>query len=139
MLFGHMSCFLTQIGIGFFIMLEYKVCLFIMANIYCFGFSISNQAVVYLYCNEISTDIALAVVFTVYCGLMFVQSTFFFSTMDLLTREGYFFYYSIWSLLGFFFTHFFCGETKGLNDKEKKEMFCPGAKYGRRLKPEETC
>ena len=30
---------------------------------------------------------------------------------------------------------FFIGETKHLTDKEKKELYVPGAKYGRKLKP----
>ena len=29
------------------------------------------------------------------------------------------------------------GETKGLSEKEKKEIFLPGAKWGRKLRPGE--
>ena len=33
--------------------------------------------------------------------------------------------------------YFFVPETKGLNDAEKKSQFYPGAKWGRKLKPNE--
>ena len=31
------------------------------------------------------------------------------------------------------------GEIDGLTDTEKKEIYMPGAKFGRKLKPGETC
>ena len=139
LLFGHVTCFLSQIVIGALIQLKSKIGLVIATNIYCFVYNISNAGAGYLYSNEISTDIAMAVVFTMITILLFIQSTFFFSSMNLLTREGYFYFYSVWSLLGFFFVLIFCGETKGLTDIEKKELFCPGAKYGRKLKIGEAC
>ena len=36
------------------------------------------------------------------------------------------------------FMFFFVGETKGLSETEKKEIYLPGAKYGRSLKPGEV-
>ena len=36
------------------------------------------------------------------------------------------------------FMFFFVGETKGLSETEKKEIYLPGAKYGRTLKPGEV-
>ena len=86
MLFGHLSVFLTTLGIAVLIMLENKVALFVMANVYCFVYNISNQAVGFLYLNEISTDIAITGVFVTMMILFFFQSTFFFDTLDLLTN-----------------------------------------------------
>jgi len=71
MLFGHMSCFLTQLSIGLLIAFDSKVWLFLMTNIYCFVYNVSNGPIAYLYCNEISTDIAMAVVFTSLAVLLF--------------------------------------------------------------------
>lgn len=35
------------------------------------------------------------------------------------------------------FVFFFVGETKGLSETEKKEIYLPGATFGRNLKPGE--
>ena len=42
--------------------------------------------------------------------------------------------YGIFSSLAFLFTYSFIAETKGLTDKEKKELYIPGAKWGRALR-----
>ena len=84
MLFGHMACFVTQVGLGVLIMLEWKVSIFLMANVFCFAYNVSNAAVCYLYCNEISTDIAMAGVFVSSSMLSFVQNTIFFDSLNLL-------------------------------------------------------
>ena len=139
MLFGHFSVFLTQIGIAVLIKLDKKVYLFIMVNIQAFVFYISNQTLAFLYCNEISTDVVMATVYVVMGVILFFQSTFFFDQLNLLTYEGYFYMYAVFALAGFVFTLLFCGETKGLIEKEKKELFYPGAKWGRKLKDGEGC
>lgn len=36
--------------------------------------------------------------------------------------------------IGTVWAYFFVGETRGLSETEKKEIFLPGAKYGRELK-----
>ena len=46
-------------------------------------------------------------------------------------------------MFGFFsacaviFEYFYVAETKGLSEREKKGLYCPGAPYGRRLSPRE--
>ena len=48
--------------------------------------------------------------------------------------QGTFFIFGGCSVVSVFFIYFFVGETKGLSEKEKKEIFMPGANYGRKLR-----
>ena len=51
--------------------------------------------------------------------------------------QGVFFMFGIFSAIGAIFEYFFVAETKGLSEKDKKSLYIPGAKYGRKLKHEE--
>ena len=48
--------------------------------------------------------------------------------------SGTFFLYGGITFVGVFFIYFEIGETKSLSEKQKKEIFMPGAKWGRKLK-----
>ena len=54
-----------------------------------------------------------------------------------LGHAGTFCIYSILAFCGFIFVYFKVPETKGLSEKEKKELFIPGGKCGRKLLPNE--
>ena len=41
------------------------------------------------------------------------------------------------SLFAVIFTYFFVDETMGLSEKQKKALYIPGAKFGRKLRPDE--
>ena len=52
---------------------------------------------------------------------------------------GVFLMYGLFSVIGLLYIYFYVPETKGLSEQEKREIFQPGAKYGRKLKEgEET-
>ena len=52
---------------------------------------------------------------------------------------GVFLMYGVFSVIGLLYIYFYVPETKGLSEQEKREIFQPGAKYGRKLKEgEET-
>ena len=55
-----------------------------------------------------------------------------------LGHGGTFAFYGFFALCGFAFIAIYVPETKGLSEKEKKELFLPGGKYGPKLHPEET-
>lgn len=82
---------------------------------------------------ETCTDSALAAcVFTLY----FWQTVESFTTEVLMewSNWGTFLIFGGITAVSVVFIYFFVGETKGLSEKEKKEIFMPGATWGRVLK-----
>ena len=53
--------------------------------------------------------------------------------IDWLSPQGFFLFYSFTSFIGFIFVYFCIGETMGLSEKEKKLLYQPGGKFGRKL------
>ncbi len=51
-----------------------------------------------------------------------------------LKPEGCFVLFGIFSLLAVGFEWYFVAETKGLSEREKKNLYTPGQLYGRKLK-----
>ena len=52
---------------------------------------------------------------------------------------GVFFMFGAFSIVGLVYIYFYVPETKGLSEQEKREIFMPGAKYGRKLRKDEDC
>ena len=69
--------------------------------------------------------------------LVLLESATTFPLINAVQVSGFFMFYGIFSFCSIFFTYFFVGETKGLSDKQKKELYIPGGPYGRKLKPDE--
>ena len=85
------------------------------------------------YAAETCSDAALsACVFTLY----FWQTVESFTTETLMSwsPQGTFFIFGSITGVSVIFLYFNVGETRGLSEKEKKEIFMPGAKYGRALR-----
>ena len=54
--------------------------------------------------------------------------------MAWLSPEGFFLFYAVMSFIGFLFVYFWIGETMHLSEKEKKLLYQPGGRYGRKLR-----
>ena len=54
-----------------------------------------------------------------------------------LQPQGVFYMFGILSLIAVVFTYFFLDETMGLSEKQKKALYIPGAKFGRKLREDE--
>ena len=91
-----------------------------------------------LYAAEVCNDVALGAVMV--CEDVFTLAQVFATPGMLdggLGHAGTFCIYSILALFGFVFVYFKVPETKGLSEKEKKDLFVPGGKFGRKLRPNE--
>ena len=108
-------------------------------NIYFFIFNATVYAVLNILMVEMATDAALGFIFVTLTFIAFLLSLSIFPLLHLLGNAGFFFFFAAICALGFFFILFFVGETKGLLEKEKKEQYWPGARFGRNLKPGEVC
>ena len=65
---------------------------------------------------------------------MLLQTAFTESLMTALGITGFFLVFGIFAAVAIFFFFFFVGETKQLTDKEKKELYAPRNKFGRKLR-----
>ena len=54
-----------------------------------------------------------------------------------LQPQGVFFLFAGFSFIAVFYVYFYMAESKGLPEKQKKSLYIPGAKFGRKLKPGE--
>jgi hypothetical protein len=57
--------------------------------------------------------------------------------MDTLLPSGVFLMFSMFSFLACVLEYFFVAETQNLSERERKELYIPGADYGRKLKRNE--
>ena len=102
-------------------------CLFI------FVYMTTTGPCAWAYAAETCTDTALSMcVFTLYWW----QTLESFTTETLMnwSPEGTFFIFGGITAVSVFFLYFFVGETKGLSEREKKEIYMPGATWGRNLR-----
>ena len=88
---------------------------------------------------EISCDTALGPAFaTLFFSIILGDFLWTDVLLPTLGEDYSFFVYGSISVIGFFFVFIFVPETKGLTEKEKKEILRPGGKYGRKLTASEN-
>lgn len=93
-----------------------------------------------LYAAEVCTDIALGAVMITEDVVVLLQDFVVPTLLDSpMTPAGVFFMFGTFSMAGLMFIFFFVPETKGLSEQEKREIFWPGSKYGRKLRDDEEC
>ena len=105
-----------------------------------FGFQMTLGPIVPLYAAEVCTDIALSAVMIAEDAVVLLQD---FLTPTLIESPlgpaGVFFIFSGFSIIGLVYVYFAIAEIATLTDAEKKEVYMPGAQWGRKLKEGEEC
>ena len=98
-----------------------------------FAFQTTINPVSWTYSIETCTDVSLSIM--VCCDAAWgVILTLVFPTLDAWSFENTMLIAAAIAGVSVVFIYFFIGETQGLSDKEKKEIFMPGANWGRALK-----
>jgi len=97
---------------------------------------VSTGPAVYVYVAETCSDVALGVV-VFFNYLWEVFETLTTETFNEIDPSFVFWLYGTITFISIPFVFFYVGETKGLSEKEKKEIFMPGANWGRELRPGE--
>ena len=105
---------------------------------FAFIYEVTNALVLWIYLTETCPDVAVGSGGMIVFGVVLFEAYTAFTFINWLHPSGFFIMYGIFSSISFVFTYNFIAETKGLTDKEKKELFIPGAKWGRQLKPNEV-
>ena len=87
-----------------------------------------------MYALEINCDVGFGLSQIVFNIFLLMQSLFSETIMTKVGTANFFFIFGAVMAVSVIYFIFYIGETKHLTDKEKKELYVPGAKYGRELK-----
>jgi len=133
---GHSLMALLHFGIAFTIYMGFSTMQIVLVCIFVSVYLNTAGPCGWTYASETCTDTGLALVVLTY---------YFWETVATFTTEALmeelpvvtFILYGFISSIAVVFICIFMGETKNLSEKEKKEIFMPGAVYGRKLHPTE--
>ena len=139
-LVGQGGIAFSLVGIAIASLFNSPVTLLVLICIVAFLFQLTLGPLAPMYAAEVCCDIALGFVMITEDVVVLLQE---FVTPVLLTSPmqpvGVFFMYGVFSMLGLIYIYLRVPETMGLSEQEKREIFWPGSKYGRKLKPGEEC
>ena len=133
LLVGHSTIAVLHFMIATATILEWSSIQIGLTCIFIFVYMTTSGPCAWAYAAETCTDTALSMcVFTLY----FWQTVESFTTETLMawSPQGTFFIFGGITAVSVIFLYFFVGETKGLSEREKKEIFMPGASWGRELR-----
>ena len=129
---------MSLVGIAIVSIIDAPVGSLVLICMVAFLFQLTLGPLAPLYAAEVCTDIALGAVMITEDVVVLLQD---FVTPNLLTinAAAVFLTFGIFSVAGLFFIYFYVPETSGLSEIEKREIFMPGSKFGRKLREDEEC
>jgi len=135
-LVGHTLMALCHFIIAFTIAMKEGSAEIVFVCVFIFVYMNTAGPAGWAFASETCSDTGLALAVLTY---YFWETFSSFSTEALMDNyPSYtFVMYGCISIFAVVFVWIFMGETKGLSEKEKKEIFMPGAIYGRKLRPGE--
>jgi len=138
LLAGHTGICLTYVLMAVFTLKEINYGVLFMMCLFLLIYQNTSGPVAWAYaaetCCDVSLGISILVLYsTVLCLTLVTQPLM----NSALQQYGVFFLFSFFNFCAIFFVYFNIPETKGLPDDEKKRLFYPGSKWGRKLQPGE--
>ena len=110
-----------------------------LIGIHLFTYMVSTRNAVHIIETETLTDIGLSFAFTLENLFALVEEVSFPKMLaSPLKVPGTFLVYGVVLAISVPYMYFLIPETKGLSEKEKKQVFLPGATFGRKLKSGEV-
>lgn len=135
LLYGHSGICVSHLLIAIFTITVFDAGVLAMICVFVFVYSTSSGPVAWLYAAETCCDVGLAVCLQTLWATVLILTLTTEPLMDsALQPQGVFFLLSGFSFIALFFIYFKMDETKGLSEKQKKALYIPGAKFGRKLK-----
>mmetsp|Transcript_19049 Transcript_19049/g.26443 ORF Transcript_19049/g.26443 Transcript_19049/m.26443 type:complete len:148 (+) Transcript_19049:1273-1716(+) len=112
--------------VGIFTQLDMAVMSFVMILMFIFFMQTTSMAVSWLYCSEISTDIAMSYVSIIGFFSIFVLTIISPILMDSpIQQQGTFWLFGLFCLIATIYFYFVIKETSHLDDKGKKQLYMP--------------
>jgi len=131
-IWGHFLMGLSHIAVGVFAYLDQPTAVLMSMLSFIFFFQNSSGCITWLYCSEVAVDLVLGFVgFTGYLVVFILTlTTQFMMESETLHAWGTFWLFGGISLVAALWMHAYLKETKGLNDKQKKELYSKRRKVG---------
>ena len=133
LLVGHLGSSILLVLFAVSIVYDLDLLKLVTICAYSFLFNVTNATVVNVYLVEICTDIAFGAALVTMQLVILVETATALEMIARLTPQGFFMFYALTSFIGFLFVYFWVGETKHLSEKEKKQLYQPGGKFGRKI------
>ena len=137
LVWGHALMALIHFVIAFCALMEYQIFIIGLVNLFLLIYLTTSGPVAWIYSAETCTDSTLGIVIMTLWGTITIEVLTSQTIETLITQVGFFAMFGVFNVIATIFVYFSIGETKGLSETEKKEIYLPGAKYGRALKPGE--
>ena len=132
---GHIGVAIAHFSVGVFTITGQNYGVLGMICFFLVCYQLTSGPVAWVYATETCCDTGLSVALQTLWGTVLVLQL---STEPLmnsaLQSQGVFFMFSIFSVAAVFFVYFFMAESRGLSDRDKKALYVPGAKFGRKLR-----
>ena len=139
-LIGQGGVAVALVGIAIATTFEAPEALLALICAVAFLFQLTLGPMAPLYAAEVGTDVALGAVMITEDIVVLLQD---FVTPMLLSSPmqpvGVFLMFGVFSVIGFVYIYRFVPETSHFSEQQKKEVFMPGALYGRKLREGEVC
>jgi SP family sugar:H+ symporter-like MFS transporter len=127
LLWGHFFIFVFHTLAAIFSLAEMPMWELIMMNLFIAAYEFSSGTVCWIYIAEVVVDSALGLSVMTLFGTVFFLNLFveFLIDSPSFGFAGVFMSMGIFSLTGSIFVYFYMRETKGLTDRQKKELYMP--------------
>ena len=137
LLYGHAIMAFLHFVLAFCAFMDYQMFIIVLVNIFLLVYLTTSGPVAWIYSAETCTDATLGIVIMTLWGTITLEVLTSKSIEAAITHVGFFSMFGVFNILATIYVFFSVGETKGLSETEKKEIYLPGAKYGRALQPGE--
>jgi hypothetical protein len=126
---GYLAMAICHTTIGAFSILQVDYGVLAMICVFILIYQNTSGPCAWVYTAETVVDVALGICIQVLWLTVFVLTLSTQSLMDsALHPAGVFFMFAIFCYIGTFFSYLYLCETMGLTEKEKKNLYIPGAK-----------
>lgn len=125
---GHIGIALAHAAIATFILTGFDVGIIVMICVFIFLYANTTGPIAWVYSAETCTDIGLGVCLLTLWAVVLIEVLFVPTLMNTaIEASGVFYLFSIFSFIAAIFIYVFLKETRGLSDKEKRELYAPEA------------
>lgn len=127
LIWGQVVMGISLLFVGYFQLMEYTIPLILGICVFIIAFQFTQGPIAWMYAAEVAVDTALGIcILALFLSLLEKAITMEFMVhSSLIGPHGMFFILGVITIIGAVFMKVYVKETKGLSDKEKKQLYMP--------------